>query len=536
MKALVRNELRMLLKRKTIVILMVSFLMVLPYIAILNADTPAQYEHYYYNEMVMVPFNATEVGNNSIYYHSVIYKGFVVNKNLQPVKNTTIDIENVTLNGEVNVTVRTNSNGIFNVTKNYKSGIFQGCFSFPNNFISERKKTDTVKDFQQIFFSVSSLSFYIPGVQGSQSDRFYESTQPEPFTTATKINYSSIIPGQYSMPGDISYSILPYYNLGLYGVAPVIYNGGVRSVSLNISEESYNEKLGIFTNVPNSSKEVNISAGNIVEPFEYSQILQINKDGAINIHTPYATSGPVTLSPPFNNLNFGNSFLTFAYLLGTLAISLLVISVITEIYGLPERDVYASLPHRRRNIVFMKFFTGLTATLITIGLGVAFGEILDSFLFHSFLSPYVILISTVILLSMFLLVSPIFLFIESKKSLSSGTKTGIVIVITLFLPVIVSVAMGILEAALISPALSLTDNYLTEPLINGVGKINLIFSIIPFSAPIEMIDYLTYTPFPGVTMFNHRSLFLLTPLVIIPDLMLWFLLILWVSIKRYERN
>ncbi|WP_443369890.1 hypothetical protein [Cuniculiplasma sp. SKW4] len=533
---LIKNELRMLLKRKTVTILIVSFVMIVPYIAILNADTPTQDDHYFYNEMDMAAFNVTTGSNGNLYYHTLVFKGFVVNKYLQPVRNTMIDIENVTLNGSVNVTVKTNSNGIFNVTKNYTQGIDEFCFSVPNDFISERTRTENVRDYQVLNLGNNYLNFYIPGIQGSQSDVFHVHRQFELSNSTFKINYSSIVPGQSLLSGDISYSILPYYNLGLYGVAPVIYNSGNKNITLYISEAEYNKKLGTFTDVPNSSTEINVSAESVVEPFGYSHILSINKAGAIKIYSSYINSGKIILSIPYNSFNFGSSLIVFAYLLGTLTVSLIVISVVTEIYGLPEREVYTSLPHKRRNLIFMKLFTGLASIILATVFGVAFGEILDLVFFHSLISPYVILIGTLILLSMFLLLSPIFLFIESKKTLSSGARGILVFFITLFVPLIISIGMGILEAYLLSSAIITTDNYLTEPLLRGAGEINLIFSLIPFSAPMEMIDYLTYTPFPQVTMFNHRSLFLLTPLIIIPDLLIWFFLILWASIRKYSRN
>ncbi|MGP6206877.1 hypothetical protein ACNF42_02435 [Cuniculiplasma sp. SKW3] len=533
---IIKNEIRMLLKRKLIVILLIAFLMVVPYIAIINSDTPSQYDHYYYSEVVQNVSNAS-ISGGVVYFHTFSYKGFVLNKCLQPMSNTSILFENITVNGGVSLMVRTNSGGVFNTTVNYTNGIPGNCLSTPNNYVSERPQNLKSKNFQLFFFGNYFMNFYIPGVHGSQSDTIYLKRNFIQNLNGTNTNGNGIesTPGQQALSVNVSYSILPYYNLGLYGVAPVIYNGWNKNISLFITQSSYDSKTATFQYIPNSTEEINVSAHSVVQPFGYSQILKMNENGAISITYSQGSSGTVVLDANTNYIGFGQSFSIFAYLLGTLVVSLIVISVITEIYGLPERDVYTSIPHKRRNIVFLKFFAGIITLLLTVGFGVIFGDIIDLFFYHSLLDSYVILISTIILFSIFLLVSPIYLFLESKKTLSSGTRSLVVFVITLFLPIVVSIGMGALESYLNLPIFAL-ENYLTKPLINEAGEINLIFSIIPFSAPIEFMEYLTFTPFPGVIMFNHRSLFMLTPLLIIPDLFLWFAIVVWFSVKRYERN
>ncbi len=533
MKNILKNEMKMLLKRKTIVILIVAFLMVLPFVALINADTPTEYDHYYYMELSQTACNATPLNG---LYHTLVFKGFVLNKYLQPVTNTEILINNITVNGAISIAVKTNSKGIFNATRNYADGIPPDCLSVPTNFyLSERPQSIQAKDFQVFIFNQNIMNFYIPGIQGSQSDHIYLNRNFITLNSSKPGESSTETPGRYQLSANVSYSLLPYYNLGLYGVAPVFYNGGNTTATLWITQGQYDSKINGFTYIPNSTVEINVSAHSVSEPFGYSQILEMNKNGAISVRYVQSSFGLQSLNANNNYFSFGQSFIIFAYLIGSLAVSMLVLSVINEIYGLPEREVYSSLPHRRRNLIFLKFFTGIITILITEGFGIAFAEILDLVIYHSLLSPYVILISTIILLSLFMLVSPIYLFIESKRTASSGTKSVLVFIIAFLVPVIVSISMGLLESYLFSD-LFYVNNYLTKPMIGDVGEINLLFSMIPFSAPIEMMNYLTYQPFPMVTMFNHRSLFLLTPLLIVPDLLAWFAFIFWISVKRYERN
>jgi hypothetical protein len=543
-KELVKNEIRFLLKRKLILIILISFIMVVPYIAILNYDTPPEYDHYYYMEMEITPYNATPgiYGNGTFLIHSVNYKGFVVNKYLQPASNAEMIIRNITVNGNISQKVETNSAGVFDVNASYPYGVPLQCFDSESGFIRESRSFRTANSFQGvILFGITPINFKVLNISGSQSSKLYSSLNYPAHLASKTVNSSSITPGQTMITNSVSVSILPYYNLGLYGVAPVFFNGGNATASIYLKNGAYNQTLGTFIEVPNTRKEINITAGSVINPFKYSQILAMNEDGAISVSFRPGGTNFIPMNPEGNSLLFSSTIQIpdlFAYLLGTLAVSIIVLTTVNEIYSMPEREVYTSIPGRRRNTIFLKLFTGVVASLLSMGFAILISDIIGLVIFRTYVDLYVSITSIIIFFLFFLMLSPVYLLMESKKSLSSGTKSLIVLGFSVFVPIILSVGMELLYLSAM-PASSLNgniNNFLTTPLLGDAGRVNLLFSVIPVSAPLQMMNYLIYNPFPSVTMYNHRSLFLLSPAIMIPDLVVWFVLLLWLAIKRYERN
>lgn len=527
---LILNDLRYIGRKKIISIVLISFLIFAPFMALINGQTPELPAHNYYVVEDITPYDLSNLSLNidsmNYAYGSMNFKGFILDQHLQPLRNKTVAMEiNCSSINEVKH-FKTNSQGFFSVN-------LTGVTNFnPFNLFGFYQGENPIK-------------FHVTDVTGSQSDTIH--TEIKSPSQSPSLNTSSIIPGKYRLPygsGTLSMTMLPYYNLGLYGQVPVFYNAGSKPVNITVSAVSIINPNDVKNTTP---FKVEIMPGELTEPFSYNEVLSFNQYGNIKVEINGLDYGLYAV-PGAGNNNVPSFFVSplpvFAYILGLIGVSSVVLTVVSSIYNLPEREIYLSLPLKRRNLIFSRIVAGLSVSLFATAFGIFIDDGLGFIFYHNYIGLYPSITGLLDVLALFLLSVPIFLFLESKKNVSSGFRTLLLLFFTFILPIILSFMIFVLDGKILGSFYIMPPhNSLIQPFASRVAEINLILSAIPFSSPIVLMEYFSYSPFafvPGsgffVPMYNHRSLLLMSPLIIYPVLFIWFGIITFFSIRRYERN
>ena len=500
-------EIYQLRKSKKLFAIIICTLLLTLSVLIINTATTPVYENYNYMEVN----NPTYSSNGYLYNYS--FCGYVLNKNLAPESNVNLSFSNsssqffsyylystselqaarsIVLDQLNHDKIKTASNGTFSFKLNFNGALGDYMISAITNVVNE-------------------LNYYIQynvvNQQGSQSNQ---------------LNFANVN----------GVTLLPYYNLGNYGTAAVVYEHGNSSESYLVSYTAYSN----VTQISSKANLGNFSKGTPHIIGDYSQILSMNEAMNVSIYINSVSNGTFIFEPSNNNFYsaFSSGLSMLIYLVSAMAVLLIVLLVSTTIYDRPMNEFYQSLPERRSDVILTSLIIGGVALALSAIISYLVALILAFFLYSTILqlSPLFTLLAFVF--SLYLVFSPIFYFIGTTRIFGTAVKFLISFLLILAVPIFIVLFSTTVLASTIDPY---SQNYsvLFLPTLNGVREFNLISSLIPIISPIEMLNYMLKTPFLSTVMINHQSVLYLTPLIILPSFAYWFIPLIYLTIKRYRK-
>ncbi len=500
-------EIYQLRKSKKLFAIIICTLLLTLSVLTINAATVPVYKNYNYMEVN----NPTYTTNG--YSYNYFFCGYVLNKNLAPESNVNLSFSNsssqffsfyIFTPGEMNTArdivlnqlnhdkIKTASNGTFSFNLKFNNTLGANMISAITNVVNE-------------------LNYYIQynvvNQLGSQSDHL------------NFVNVNGV-------------TLLPYYGLGNYGTAAVVYEPGNSSESYLVSYTAYSNS----TQISSKANLGNFSKGTPHIIGDYSQILSMNEAMDVSIYINSVSNGTLIFEP--SSLNYYSSFSTglsmLIYLISSMAVLLIVLLVSTTIYDRPMNEFYQSLPEKRSDVILTSLIIGGVALALSAIISYLVALVLAFFLYSTILQLYPLFTLLVFVFSLYLVISPIFYFIGTTRIFGTAVKFLISFMLILIVPIFMEIFSAFVLASNLNP---ISQNYsvLYLPTLNGVREFNLISSLIPIISPIEMLNYMLKTPFLSTVMINHQSVLYLTPLIILPSFAYWFIPLIYLTIKRYRK-
>ncbi len=488
-------------KQKNIIAFIIasSIVLMLSGLAI-NASQPVVYDHYVYMNLT-----ASQIGNTN----NFLVKGFILDKNLLPESNSSFNFEKspshmffggnnfsacqqFILNDIQSQNRLTNSEGLFsleiNGSGNYsKYSCFQQIMSFfQYNFV----------------FSISNLS-------GSQQD--------------SMIEYP---PGQQLI-------LLPYYNLGNYGTAAVVFIPGNSSNTFNLSYKTYSNLT------TNTSAILNLGKFHYGIPQrvgDYNQILSMNEAYSVSFYFNNNLYNSLNFAPPTSSFSFSSQLGFTVYFFSAVSIIFITTTIATNIFDRPMNEFYLSIPEKRRNVIIGSVILGTIATIISTTIAFLLGDIISIILFSAPLNSSSILNLMIFNLFLFAIISPIYFFFGTHTRYGSGIKIGISLMLVIGVPLISNIIESVFSISIFVSGFGGNQiSMLYLPYLQEIRIFNLLTGLIPFTAPMDLFNYMVRSPFLGIVMLNHLSIFYLSPLIFFSPLITWFVPLIYLSIRKYER-
>lgn len=494
-------------KQKSIIAIILASSIILMFGGLFfNSSQPVVYNHYEYMDI-----NASQIGNTN----NFTVKGFILDRNLQPESNSSFNFslstfqtffsgnnltacEQLILKDLQSQKRVTNSDGLFSLEING-----------PGNY-------SQYSDFQQVMSYLQyDFVFSIKNLSGSQQDSILEFN-----------------PGQ-------SFLILPYYNLGNYGTAAVVYIPGNSSDTFNLSYETYSN---LTTNTSTILSLGTFHYGIPQRVGNYNQILSMNEAYSVAIYFNNVLDTNLNFPPSTSGVSFTSNLGFPIYFFSAISVIFITMAISTNIFDKPMNEFYLSIPEKRRNVIIVSVILGTVATIISTAIAFLLGDIIWFATSSNLLNPSSIANMMIFNLFLFAVISPIYFFFGTHTRYGSGIKMGISLMLVIGVPIISSLIETTLFVNILSSSLGINlgsqvnqGSMLYLPYLQEIRVFNLLTGLIPFTAPMELFDYIARSPFIGVEMLNHLSLFYLSPLIFFTPLITWFVPLIYLSIRKYDR-
>lgn len=525
--------------KKTIIVLILITILVIPTIITENENIPKSNENLFY---VVLPRNDCPIFSNSS--GPVSYgccNALVLNGTLHPqlhiglhilikvevlVSRTDLKFESF------NITRFTNSRGIVNLS-------FNDVLDSKNNTIGTGSNCSRI---------VSSAMTY------TIEERYLRGNEPQRVIT-TFMARDSIVKTSLSDPYNITanqlsngnqtaqifYDDLPFPELGYYGITPVFYLKGNLTHNVNIEYTPYISAQDIINR--SNMTLTSLGVGELYIDRNYTQLKAFNE--ARNVIF-YANGNQLEFSlfggfgRNVFHLPQNQKFLIFftpseiAILIGLF----MALVLFVPIYGEDVYRKYLSLPQSRSKTILIELFSSFILGSIFVGIVAALTYLLYPAIGGGYISLYAILFiylifafSLVIMISLFSIIGAYFI-----------GRRGPIIFLSLVVGSGYIILRYITNNLLFDSAYSTGLRFLYKPALNALRTYDIISSVSPIFDIKEMNDYLTHTIFLSrniiyalPVMYNHLNIFDLSPILFLSSMIFYIVLFLFLGIRRYKR-
>ena len=533
------NSIRAKFTKKTIIVLILITILVIPTIITENENIPKSNENLFY--IMQCRNGGALFTNNSTQVNYSYRDALILNGTLYPQPHIGLHIHiNVKVcqdhavfkSEDFNITRFTNSKGVVNLSLSDVINMNNLTKGLANN---------------TGYTSATSVSCSIENkyLRGNDPERlvcthiicdpFVNSSSNEPYRITGKKLFNG------TQTAQLYFDDLPFPQLGYYGITPVFYLKGNFTKNVNIGYTAYNSA----DNVINRSNMTltSLGVGDVYIDRNYTQLKAFNE--ARNVIF-YANGNQLEFSlfggfgRNVFHLPQNQKFLVFftpseiAILIGLF----MALVLFSPMYGEDVYRKYLSLPQKRSKTLLIELFSSFIIGSIFVGIGAALTYLLYPAIGSGYISLYAILFIYLIFASSLVLMISLFSIIGAYFI---GRSRPII-----FLSLVVGSGYIILryiaDNLLVSAAYYTDLRFLYKPVLNMLRNYDIISSVSPIFDIKEMNDYLTHTIFLNrniayatPVIYNHLNIFDLSPILFLSSMICYVVLFLFLGIRKYKR-
>ncbi len=504
--------------------LALACVLIFPTVLLENEEIPTSNENLFFLGEISPSGVFDNTGNNSTHFS---WNYILLNHKAHPIANVSIFgcallfATNKTnpgffSNPTIKVEATTNRTGFLSFTIPYLCSVIKSVTGESNL---------TISSFSLSNYSVSSKAF-----SGNASPKYDEFT----FQSYNVQSKSGNVTNVY-------FSRIPSNLLGYYGTTPVILvcgSSGTQSV-VNISYKIYNpqDKGVIFTEnnltTLKNGQIYTLENYNLLKEFNEADNVTFYATGQVNIGSLFnSESGFFT--PPSISVSTGISFP--AADIALLVALFLVLIIYVPMFNNNVYKRYLSLPEKRRRTILVQIGSAMIVSSIFSGIALGASFILSYLLLNIVLSLLAIVFTFVIIETALLVFVSIYTILSAYFPGRSGARTFLTIFLVFGYPLISEISQSLLLVFPLSDSLFVVNSsYLYRPLLENIRTYNILTSVLPVLNIEQLNNYLLRTPFTSVIMYNHLSIFDLSPIIFISSILGFSALFIYLAIRRLNK-
>ncbi len=494
------TSIKNLKQKSTIAIILASsFVLMISGLAV-NESQPVVYNHYNYMSIVV-----SEIGNSTDYN----IRGFILDTNLRAETNATYNFE---------------KSSTFNFFGGYN---YSSCIQLVLHDLQSQKRVTNSDGLFSFEIKGPGSTFAYPYFQQVMADFQYEFTY-----SMNNISGSQLDTMVYSSLTNYI-SFFPYYNLGNYGTAAVVFIPGNSSNTFSMSYETYSN---LTTNTSSTLSLGKFHYGIPQRIGNYNQILAMNEAYSVSFYLNNAFYSNTNFPSNSNSYSFSSGFGFIVYFFSAVSVIFITVIIATSIFDKPVNEFYMSIPEKRRDILLTSVILGTVGTFISSVIAFLLGNIISLVFYSSTLMLSTLSDMVIFNLFLFAVISPIYFLMGVYTRYGTGIKIGITLMLVIGVPLITSILETLFFVTIFASTFGLNQaSLLYLPQLQQISEINLFTGLIPLTAPLDLFNYMVKSPFTGVEMLNHLSIFYLSPLIFFSPLITWLVPLIYLSIRKYDR-
>ncbi len=509
--------------RRTIISMALVCTLIFPAVLVENYELPRSNENLFFLGCKSSPVQSSKNISDNYSWQYIL-----LNHRVQPVANTSVyiracaewcftDPNGILTHEPLLISTKTNGFGGLNISSAYLISVVQSFMGI---------KPHEIIDFILINYSIPKSA-----LEGTAAPKY----------SSVDLSCTDIHDGGGNETR-IYFGKIPSRLVGYYGLSPIFIECGNLNTTfpVNISYKLYNPQ-----NPGKNYTAINLTVlhnRQIYTVNNYSLLKEFNEADNVTFYLGGQNKFG-SLFSPFSELPSGISRITFTSSFGLLITNMtflialgMVLIIYTPMFNINIHRRYLNLPEKRTKTILVQLSSSLifSASFSGIALGASF--ITAFFILHITLSPLAILFTFATIEGAIFVLSSIYTLIFSYFPGRYNIRNSLTIYlgfIYFMIPLLGSTQIN--AQRFTSKYTTINLFFLFKPVLDNIRTYNIVTSLIPLLSVENLNDYLLRIPFPGVVMYNHLNLFDLTPILLIPAILGFSALFIYLGIRKFNK-